>query len=121
MSEGDPTTRNEPAAPAALPRLLTVKEVAALLAISEGAVRDLCVAGYLPHLRVGVTASRGGRGRIRIYEADVVAYLEKARVDAPATISIEEASGRGRRGRRSANTEAFTGGCELLRAAGWKG
>lgn len=104
-----------------IPKLLTIKEVAARLALSGNAVRDLCVAGVLPYRRVGVTASRGGNGRIRIEEADLAAYLESAKVAPPETIPFESGSPKKRISRRAVSTESFAGGCKLLRAAGWKG
>ena len=111
MSEGDPTTRNEPAAPAALRRLLTVKEVAALIGISSAAVYELCNSGLIAYRRVG---ARGGR--IRFEEPDVVAYLAATRVEKSPTVPMPQS----RASKRKAAT-GVTHGFSILRAAGWDG
>lgn len=56
-----------------LPTLLTVREAAAAMKISESAVRSLCDKQLLKVTRVG--AGRG-RGAVRIFEASVLEYLE---------------------------------------------
>jgi excisionase family DNA binding protein len=56
--------------------LLTVKEAAERLRLSQGAVYMLCENRKLPHLRLGV-----GRGVIRIRAADLAAFIETAKVE----------------------------------------
>lgn len=57
--------------------LLTVKEAAALVKLSIGAVYALCNSGTLPHHRLGQ-----GRGAIRIDRQDLLRYVEECRVGA---------------------------------------
>jgi excisionase family DNA binding protein len=52
-------------------RLLTVKQAALVLGCSEDLVRRLVNAGKLPATRIGV----GPRGRIKILEEDLEAYV----------------------------------------------
>lgn len=54
-------------------RPLTIREASERIGLSESAVRALCQAGQLRHRRVGAS-----RGRIRIDEADLQAYLDAA-------------------------------------------
>lgn len=56
-----------------LPTLLTVKETAAAMKLSESAVRSLCDRQLLKVTRIGAGK---GRGTVRIYEASVLEYLE---------------------------------------------
>lgn len=56
-----------------LPTLLTVRETAAAMKLSESAVRSLCDKQLLKVTRIG--AGRG-KGAIRIYESSVLEYLE---------------------------------------------
>ncbi len=56
--------------------LLTVKQVAERLGCCPGTVYLLCAAGKLMHRRVGL-----GRGRIRVSEEDLAAYLAAAKVE----------------------------------------
>jgi excisionase family DNA binding protein len=56
--------------------MLTVKQVAALLNISATCVYQLVATGRLPNHRIGV-----GRGAIRIDDSDLLAYLDRSRVD----------------------------------------
>lgn len=56
-------------------RLLTINDVAELLAISRDSVYRLVRAGKLPSLRVGA--------RIRFRATEVDAYLERHRAPAP--------------------------------------
>ena len=63
--------------------LLTIREVAGLLRVSEKTVRNLINRGHLPHYRIGV-----GRGAIRVSEealADHLAQSEAATQSAPKT------------------------------------
>ncbi len=60
--------------------LLTVREVAGLLRLSEAAVYGLCKSGRLPHHRLGQ-----GRSAIRIDRADVLAYLRGSKEGAAAS------------------------------------
>ena len=74
--------------------LLTIREVAELLRVSEKTVRNLISSGQLPHYRIGV-----GRGTIRVSEtalADHLAQSEaaaqtapKARKKRPVTASLK--------------------------------
>jgi hypothetical protein len=57
-----------------LPTLLTVRETAAAMKLSESAVRSLCDKQLLKVTRVG--AGRG-RGTLRIFEASILEYLEQ--------------------------------------------
>jgi excisionase family DNA binding protein len=54
--------------------LLTVREVAALLRLSESCVYTMTAAGQLPHLRVG-----NGRGSIRFLREDIDRFLSGCR------------------------------------------
>lgn len=54
--------------------LLRLKEVAALLKVSESSVRRLQQGRHLPFIKVG--------GSIRFAKSDILAYLAKMRVDA---------------------------------------
>jgi hypothetical protein len=56
-----------------LPTLLTVRETAAAMKLSESAVRSLCDKQLLRVTRVG--AGRG-RGTVRIFEDSIAEYLE---------------------------------------------
>lgn len=56
-----------------LPTLLTVRETAAAMKISESAVRSLCDKQLLKVTRVG--AGRG-KGAIRIYESSIQEYID---------------------------------------------
>ena len=52
--------------------VLTVKEVAARLRVSQGCIYSLCGSGALRHLRLGT-----GRGAIRIREEDLQSFVER--------------------------------------------
>lgn len=56
--------------------LLTVREAARRLKVSEGCIYSLIASRQLPHIRVGC-----GRGRIRIREDDLNGYLAERRVE----------------------------------------
>ncbi len=56
---------------------MNIREAAVRLEVKPSTVYQLCSAGRLPHVRIGV-----GRGTIRISESDVEAYLRSARVEA---------------------------------------
>ncbi len=56
--------------------MLTVRDVAVLLKVSQGAVYTLVESGVLPHHRIGA-----GRGVIRIREDDLDRYIDSCRVD----------------------------------------
>ena len=53
------------------PKLLTVRDVAELLQLSESSVYAMAATGVLPHLRVG-----NGRGTIRFRQEDIAQFLE---------------------------------------------
>ncbi|MDO8514136.1 MAG: helix-turn-helix domain-containing protein [bacterium] len=53
--------------------LLTIKEVAELLKISQMSVRRLQQGRHLPFIKVG--------GSIRFAKSDIVEYLKKQRID----------------------------------------
>jgi excisionase family DNA binding protein len=55
-------------------KILTVKEVAEFLRVSEGCVYSLAAQGVLPSVRIGV-----GRGVIRFQEEDVSAFIQNCR------------------------------------------
>lgn len=57
-----------------MPKLLTVAEVAELLGMTEGAVRNLVYRRQIPHLRVG------GR-RVRFDAAEIADWLAAQRVE----------------------------------------
>ena len=59
-------------------RPLTVKQAAEILGLSGREVYQLCYTHELPHYRLGVKKSA-----IRIDPADVLAYKERCRVQAP--------------------------------------
>jgi excisionase family DNA binding protein len=61
-------------------RLLTVKEAAGRLVVSEAAVYQLCHRRLLGHVRIGTA-----RGTIRISEHDVERYLAEHRVEPQST------------------------------------
>ena len=52
-------------------KLLTVRDVAELLQLSESSVYTMASAGVLPHLRVG-----NGRGTIRFRQEDIGQFLD---------------------------------------------
>jgi excisionase family DNA binding protein len=54
--------------------LLTVKEVAKLLRLSEPGVRDLQSGRHLPFIKVG--------GAVRFEKRDIIEYLKRRKVDA---------------------------------------
>jgi len=58
----------------AMIELLTIKDVAKLLKVSEMSVRRLQQGRHLPFIKVG--------GSIRFSESDIVEYLKKQRIDA---------------------------------------
>ena len=55
--------------------MLSVKEAAERLNISEATIYALCQQRRLPHVRIGV-----GRGAIRIEDQALVEFVERARV-----------------------------------------
>ena len=87
-----------------IPNLLTAREVAVLLKVSQTTVYDMASSGQLPYVRVGVKG-----GRYRFQQADIEAYLSGNRV------ASKPAPQRRRSQPRNMN------GFDLLRAAGWKG
>jgi len=87
--------------------LLTTKEVAAILKVSQTTIYEMAQAGQLPFVKVG---ARGGRYRFK--QADVEEYIERS-TKRPAPPSPE----RKRPTRAIQNFQGF----DLLRAAGWKG
>lgn len=56
-----------------LPTLLTVKETAAAMKLSESAVRSLCDKQLLKVTRVGAGRGKGG---IRIFETSIQEYID---------------------------------------------
>lgn len=58
----------------AMIELLTIKDVAKLLKVSEMSVRRLQQGRHLPFIKVG--------GSVRFAESDIVEYLKKQRIDA---------------------------------------
>ena len=62
--------------PTALPQLLTVKQAAAALAVSQKLVRRLLAVGQLQGVRIG--------GAVRVVESGLHDYVERNRM-APAT------------------------------------
>ena len=85
--------------------LLSVRQVAARLTISETSVRDLCIAGKLVSFRVG---ARGGR--IRVDADSVERYLDSVKIQASDDLPPEPP----RRRRRHYN------GLAILRSAGYR-
>ncbi len=67
---------------------LTPKQAAAHAVVSLSLVYQWCQDGVLVHYRLG---RQGKRGRIRIEEADLVAFLETCRkeADAPGPIRLK--------------------------------
>jgi len=64
-------------------QLLSLKQVAERLSISETSVKRMVASGELPYINVG--ASDGSlRPRKRISESDLFAFLEKRRTQKPA-------------------------------------
>lgn len=61
-------------------KMLSVREAAEALGVSETTVRALCSAGRLAHHRVGAR----GRGKIVIGAADVESFLAGCRVAPPS-------------------------------------
>ena len=57
----------------AMIELLTIKEVAGLLKISQTSVRRLQQGRHLPFIKVG--------GSVRFAESDIINYLKKQRID----------------------------------------
>lgn len=66
--------------------LLTLRDVAKTLKLSETTVRRLVRAGSIAAYKVGK------RGQLRVREEDLESFLEKQRIDAAAHDSDEEAS-----------------------------
>lgn len=60
--------------------LLTVKEVAGRLKVSQACVYQLVAEQKLAHVRIGC-----GRGAIRIAERDLESFLESCRVEPSGT------------------------------------
>lgn len=89
--------------------LLTVKEAAAQIGLSETAVYTLCDAGEIETIRVGLH-----RGRIKIEPSALEAYLAKGRRAAP--VMVEK-----RRRRVNAMPATQPQGFSILRAGGWDG
>lgn len=64
-------------------KLLTIKELAALLRISRAASYALVQSGRLPCVRLG---NRGGS--IRVLESDVWEYVQRCRTSAPVEVRL---------------------------------
>jgi excisionase family DNA binding protein len=63
--------------------MMTVKNAAERMGISDSLVYELCACGSLPHVRIG---RPGSRGCIRLTEADIQEFLanQKVVVSVPA-------------------------------------
>ena len=61
--------------------LLTVKEAAERLTLSQASVYQLCKSGRLQHMRIGT-----GRGRIRIDEKALEKYLLACQIEATTPV-----------------------------------
>lgn len=57
--------------------MMTVKQAAERMGISESLVYELCACGALPHVRIG---RPGSRGCIRLTEADIQEFLASQKV-----------------------------------------
>lgn len=66
--------------------LLTLRDVAKILKLSESTVRRLVRAGSIAAYKVGK------RGQLRVREEELECFLEKQRIDAAAHESDQEAS-----------------------------
>jgi excisionase family DNA binding protein len=97
-----------------IPTFLTVKEVAARLGLSLTAVYALCEAGELPCHRVGLKG-----GRVRIPEDALAEYLERSKIEAPATVHVVTEASVAAPKKRRRRLQAV--GFPNLRAAGWDG
>lgn len=64
--------------------MLTVREVAGKLNVSQGCVYQLIAVGRLPHVRFGV-----GRGVIRVPEDDLAAFVQASRREADDVAHVE--------------------------------
>jgi excisionase family DNA binding protein len=67
-------------------KLLTLRDVARALRVSETTVRRLVRTGSIAAYKVGK------RGQLRVREEDLESFLEKQRIDAAAHDSDHEAS-----------------------------
>jgi excisionase family DNA binding protein len=65
--------------------LLTVKQVAEHLQVSQATVYQLCATGKLTHVRVGV-----GRGAIRVDEDALAAFIRACTVECGASGAGED-------------------------------
>lgn len=65
--------------------MLSIRQAAERLSVSESLVRAWCRSGALAHVRLG---GPGRRGVIRIAPADLEAFLAGRRVEAPAPASV---------------------------------
>lgn len=63
--------------------MMTVKQAAERMGISESLVYELCACGSLPHVRIG---RPGSRGCIRLTEADIQEYLASQKVGGKAAV-----------------------------------
>jgi excisionase family DNA binding protein len=72
--------------------LLTVKQVAERLGVSQATIYEMCARRKLTHLRLGV-----GRGTIRLRDEDLDAFLQEATVqpDEPTAPQPSSATKRG--------------------------
>lgn len=59
--------------------MLTPKQVAARVGVSDSLVYEWCAQGLLPHYRMG---RKGKRGKVLIEEADLSAFLAGCRQEA---------------------------------------
>lgn len=74
--------------PVPIQTFLTVKQVAASLCLTPGAVYKLCDTGQLVCHRFGA-----GRGAVRISPGDLKAYIEKSRSDPIGKATAKELAG----------------------------
>ena len=59
--------------------MLTPKQVAQRIGVSDSLVYEWCAQGLLPHYRMG---RKGKRGKVMIEEADLSAFLASCRQEA---------------------------------------
>lgn len=62
-----------------LPRILTIREVAAAFRVSTPTVYSLIRSGDLPAITFSTRSTRGGRGVVRVRQDDVKAFLDQHR------------------------------------------
>jgi len=63
--------------------VLTPKQVAEQLGVSDSLVYEWCAEGLLPHYRVG---RKGKRGKVLIQQADLYAFLASGKHEAKSQV-----------------------------------